>query len=449
MADDITIKIGVDGKAVAPAMKEVEKQAEKTGKKTAQALSQPAEGSLKKLREQARMFGADLVGRLTAAFGAMALFDRAISATTDHMARLANVSRESKKAGISAEDYQRLGRMADISGVSVETLGKALEELRELQAQATQGNEKAIESLMKLGYSQQQAAKGGGSLQDVLMRVSARYRSASTDAERFAVALEFLGKKQGANAAPMLGTSPAALATAAGARVSSQALADRELAREQQKKREEESPSGVGAFFTNLFEAMDLGDRSIYYGKFAENQAGQLAMTDERARFTGLGNEAAYGLRGLQDRMSKTTDESERAALQQEMLTRFSDMAADFRFAFTGQNVAGVRMTAEQVEAELNRKLAALLPEYAAQAAAGGAAGSPAGNALEKAAPMAVSSLAAIGGGGGVYGGGINDMVNLADRTANATERTAAALESILSSPEKLAASRGSIVTSE
>lgn len=441
MADDITIKIGVDGKAVAPALKEVEKQAEKTGKQVADKTTKPAEFSLKKLRAQAAQFGADIVGRFVSAFGALALFDKGLQKSAEYMERLSNISTESKRLGMGAEDYQRLGRAAELSGVGIEVMAKAMEEIRELQAQAVNGNEKAIQSLVRLGYTEDQARSGKAKMEEVLMKVSSRYRQATTEAERYGIAVEYLGKKAADNAGPLLGMSPALMVTAMGSQVTSQAEADRQAVLKRQREREDRE-GGIGKMMDTLYDIF-ISDVQIYRTKF-----GQQGSETTRAAFESMGFE--YGLEELAARIKNpNTTQQERTDLEQEMVRRFSKMAEDFRYGYTGATVDGVAVTSEMVERELNRKLSVLMPGYTATAE-GFKPISPAAETVGKAGlAQAVSSLAAVGGGGSVYAAGAADMVGLADRTANATERAAAALETIVADPAKLSAARGAAVSDE
>lgn len=439
MADDITIKIGVDGKAVQPGLQAVEKAAEQTGKKVEQSTKK-AEFSLERLRSSARQFGADIVGRFISAFGALALFDKGLQKSAEYMERLSNISTESKRLGLSAEDYQRLGRAAELSGASIDVLAKAMEEIREIQAKAVDGNQQAIQSMMRLGYTESQARAGNMKMEEVLMRISARYRAATNEAERYRVALEYLGKKAADNAGPILGMSAAQMATAMGTRVHSQAAADQERALKLQREREDRE-GGIGKMMDALYDIF-ISDVQIYRTKF-----GQVGQETSRAAFESMGFE--YGLEELSKQIQDSNITPERRSeLEQEMMRRFSKMADDFRYAYTGGTVEGVSVTADMVEKELNRKLSVLLPGYAATAE-GLKPITPAADTAKGAMATAVSSLASIGGGGAVYAAGAADMVNLADRTANATERAANALETLVSNPERLAAARGGAVSDE
>lgn len=444
MADDITIKIGVDGKAVAPALKEVEKQAEKTGKQVADKTTKPAEFSLKRLRAQAAQFGADIVGRFVSAFGALALFDKGLQKSAEYMERLSNISTESKRLGMGAEDFQRLGRAAELSGVGIDTLAQGMDKIRELTAQAVDGNEKAIESLVRLGYTEAQARSGKAKMEEVLLRVSSRYRQATTEAERFRVAQEYFGNKAAGNIGPMLGMSPAMMVTAMGSQVVSQAAADREAQLKRQREREDRE-GGIGKMMDTFYDIF-ISDVGIYRGKFAM-VGGQPVSPESRAAFESMGT---FGLEDLSKRLQDPNlTANQRTDMEQEMVRRFSKMAEDFRYGFTGATVDGVAITSEMVERELNRKLSVLMPGYTATAE-GFKPIAPTEETSGKAGlAQAVSSLASIGGGGSVYAAGAADMVGLADRTANATERAAAALETIVADPAKLSAARGAAVSDE
>lgn len=363
MADDITIKVGVDGKAVPPALKQVEKEAEKAGKEIAKKTSEPTTKGLDRIRKAAGNLVNDLQGKFLAFFGASAMIDRGLQFIISSFQQLAVTGEQAFKLGIDPQDFQRIQYAAEQTGSSVDKLQMAFRNLKETVRDAKNGNADAIKVMQSLGYTQEQITSGNIDSMDMFKRLAGAVGAAKTEQERFAAVSAVLGAKAAQEMLPVL-SDPNFMRTLQAAPVNSR-RAIREADRQS-----------------------DYVARKTSQAKVA---AGEVMTNAPNAFIKGFG---LGPLVGVMDAME-----------------RFQQGAA--------------------AESPLKGE--------AAKAAAAGLAsiGTKAEDTPAGRLPMAVSSLAAIGGGGNVYAGGIgaDEMVTLATRTADASERSANALERIANGP--------------
>lgn len=412
MADDITVKVGFDGQSVQKGLAAMPQQAAAAGKATAQAVQQPVSGALDKLRKDADKWSTDLLKKYLGIHAAAALFNKALADGDRLMERMAKTAKDAKMAGISAEEYEAAAKAADASGSSVDSLADAMAKINEVTAQATQGNRDAIEALKQLGYTDNEVRAGQMRSLDVLSRISKQYKASTTDAQRYKAATQLLGSK-GVDLEKFLNLGPAEQMTALYSNKTSQIEADRAAAIEAGRAKDSNI---LGDTFNKL--------KLLFYSD-PQKAAG------ERLGFGLGGNESViYGdknpmpLVEASKAYQNATDPAEKDKLRAAFMQQFGTFAEDFRIAFTGTTQGGVEQTSAMVEQVLNDKLKNLAPDvYNGQ---GGL--NPATFAANKETPYAVSSMAAIGGGGN-YFTGADVSVSLAERTATATETMAAMLE--------------------
>lgn len=418
MADDITVKVGFDGKAVEQGLNQLPKAAEKAGKQVEKNLTKPAETGLEKLRRMSDNWQRQLLGRFIGVQAAMNLVNEYIDKHIKGFERIAAVSNDAKKAGISAEDYQRLSNAAEMTGVSIDALGNALKKIRETTTAAADSNDKAIESLKALGYTDEQVRSGQIRGLDVLMRISRQYQAGTTQAQKYAAATALLGSA-GADLIPVLEMSAAQQVNAFGGSVTTSARAEAAAA----AKRYQDVTSGkdISELGNETAAGLQGSARRSFLGLRGYFGKTELSKQD----FLGTGK---YDLDKMAAEMNKPgLSPEERQQKQQELLDAFNAMSTDFRGAFTGVKIDGVAQTAAMVEAELDRKLKELIPGYTGPNTGPATTGIGATYAMGE-TPYAVSSMAAIGGGG-TYFTGADVSVSLAERTANATETMAQLLE--------------------
>lgn len=431
--EQVQINVGVNAQGVAAGMDAAGKQAEKAADRAGRASQRAAaatttwQQSLTRLRAQARLFGADIVGRFTAAYGAMALVDKLINVTAESMKRATDISKASRKAGLGAEDYQRVSRIAEETGASVDEAAQAAGRYATMIREAAAGNAEAAQSLRELGFTEAQVRRGNISAIEVIAKLSKQYREAATEAERLAIA-----KGSGVPQA-VLEAGPAAVAMAGGAGVRSAASVERRAAEQKASGRPEGFWAAFGEKFYDVFisdadrRTANITGVAMGMDELAENPLFSAAAGTAPALAPGMD---AHGLRALQSQRAAATTEEEKGMIDAKLKAAFANFADDFRVAFTGTTQGGVMQTGEMVEQELQRKFVELFPQYASPAVTPGAGGPLKAGGGDGMA-TAVSSLQAIGGGGGFYAGA-TDMVSLATRTAEATEAIAKNTERLL-----------------
>lgn len=423
----VQINVGANTAAATAALNATGQAAQQAGNQAARASQRATastdtwQRSLARLRAQARLFGADIVGRFASAYGAMALIDKAINAVNEGMTRSAEISKASRKAGLGAEDYQRVARIAEETGGSVDEAAAAAGRYARMIRDASAGNVDAIQTLRDLGFTEAQVRRGNISAVEVLARLSAQYRNAATEADRLRIAQQAGVPKQ------VLEAGPAAIVSGGAVGVRTAQDVERRAA---EKRMGEEGGGGfferLGNFFMDSFRYQLSGGRG-----------GQASATNESAMFGALPGEgqnlnpfgASKRIGEIRGQLAQEgLGEEERARLEAEMLSLFGQFAEEFRNTYQGSIQGGKVQTLDDVNAELQRKLGELLPSFKV-GPPGEMPGSPAAGAAGMA--TAVSSMQAIGGGGGFYAGA-TDMVSLATRTAEATEAIAKNTEKLL-----------------
>lgn len=384
MAEDIIIRAGFEGSAV------------KSG--------------LDKLRNSANSFSSSLTGKLTGAFAGAVLLDRGIGMASRTFEKFSDISDRALRAGVTAEEFQRLGYAAELSGTSIDAAAKALREIRRATAEASEGNVKAIESLTALGYTDAEVRGGNLKSLDVLLKLAAQYKKAGTEAEKFALVTSILSARTGSEMMPFMAETDQTLEQAMSRDVVDNDTVDQMKVLADQAK--------LASQALELLTANTMGLVMKGWSRTAlvlEAMIGQVEDAADASKEEGI-------------------SVSEKIKREKAALSAFEDYARHMRTALLGSTIDGQFMDAATVEgiinqkadenlgADLSRKRRANLSPTAAGALAN--VGAP--DVASSRAAIA-SSMASIGGGGGVYGP--DAMVNLADRTATATERTAAAVE--------------------
>lgn len=366
--EDIVLKVGFDGK-----------QAEK---------------GLDKLKNQSKSFSNELTARFAGLFTASALLDRGLNYVAASFQKIATLGAQSKKAGLSVEDFQRVSNVAALADVSVSGVAKALRELRKQTAEAANGNEKSRKALEGLGFSAEEINSGNIEATEILARLARAYSMARTEAERYTVATSVLSDRTGTELIPLLAEGEQSIRGAMRRKVVSQQEADAaDAAADAMDKAGQDAVSIFGRFLGNAMEA-----------------AGSVGMVTARAH---LENLIAEGKK----------EEALQYFYSEDPLGGFS---ANLRYMAAGGEVGKFEDLQKQMFAEFFPQ------EYAAQNQADREAASristPAAATSPAFGAATGDALQAIGGGG-YYVAGAATMTDYASRTADASERTAAAVE--------------------
>lgn len=423
MADDITIKVGFDGKAAQQGLAGLPGAAQQAGQAAAKGLTTPVSQGLDKMQKNAEQWGASLVKRFLGIGAAIALVKSKIDEASQRLDAMAKISTDARKAGLGVEDFQRLTNVSEATGASMDSLAKAFSTISDAVKNAKEGNLEAVDSLAKLGFTQEQVRSGQLSSSAVLFQISQRYKQATTDAQRLAVATGLLGE-QGSKLTGVLGMGTMQQQIALNDVLTPANKANQLEAQNQLVERNK--ITGKGNAFSKMGESISdwwtgRGDAALVARQRFAKRGGATTRTLVGGIGEGEINEAAQSRKAFESIGGFDTSITNK----EQRMQMFADMAAEFKAAYTGFQVEGVTQTSEMIDAELKRKFEKLFPETAALDAVKNTESKAMSNL-----PAAVSSMQAMGGGGGFYTGA-DSMVGLAEQQLSAAERTAAAVERI------------------
>ncbi len=165
-----------------------------------------AQTGLQRFAAAARAGALILAGALTAAGGAVAAAMKPIIDDADNLYKL------SQAIGISIEDLSRLRYAAELSGVGLESLGKAVKRLSANMYEAGQSaTGQAARAFAALGISVRDAEGRMRPALKVMEDLAARFQKLPNGAEKTALAMQIFGKS-GADMIPMLNAGSAGLA---------------------------------------------------------------------------------------------------------------------------------------------------------------------------------------------------------------------------------------------
>ena len=160
---------------------------------------------LNRVQKAANNFSTGLVSKFAGAFGAMALFDKALNFGIETFKEFAGLADQISKSGLASDQFQQLAYAAKQSGADVKDVTKAVRELNSAISDAKISPEgKKGQALRALGFSPEQIASGTIKATDVFIQLSRAMEQASNDADKVAIATALLGDKVGQNLIPML-----------------------------------------------------------------------------------------------------------------------------------------------------------------------------------------------------------------------------------------------------
>lgn len=357
-----------------------------------------AEKGLEKLRTQSKSFANDLTARFAGLFTASALLDRGLNFIANSFQKIATLGAQSKKAGLSVEEFQRVSNAAQLADVSVSAIAKALREVRKETSEAASGNEKSRKILEELGFTGDEINAGNIKATEVLARLARAYGLARTEAEKYSVATSLLSARTGSELIPLLAEGEQALRAAFTRRVVS----------------EQEAQAADATA-----DAMDKAgqDMTTFLGRMlgsAMELSGQIGLVT-----------AEHHIRKL---LAEGKKEEALAYFYSE--DPMGGYSANLRYIAAGGQVGKFEDLQRQMLAELfpdvySQEIAAR--RDAAEKFKSGTFGQPAGPSVGVATGDALQAM----GGGGYYVAGASTMTDYASRTADAAERTATAVETI------------------
>jgi hypothetical protein len=108
-----------------------------------------------------------------------------------------------RRIGGSGTEFQQLAGVGKQVGVSMEGVGRSLNFFNKYVGQAAQGSKSHTDSLLKMGYTQEQIKKGEISAIEVLSKLGDEYDQTGNDTIVAAKAMEYFGK-QGSTLIPII-----------------------------------------------------------------------------------------------------------------------------------------------------------------------------------------------------------------------------------------------------
>lgn len=160
---------------------------------------------LNRVKKASENFASGLVSKFTAAFGAMALFDKFTTFAVENFREFGQLADQISKSGLAADQFQMLAYAAKQSGADVKDVTKAVRELNTAISEAKLNPEgQKGRALSALGFSPEQIASGTIKATDVFLQLSKAMETATSDADKVAIATSLLGDKVGQNLIPML-----------------------------------------------------------------------------------------------------------------------------------------------------------------------------------------------------------------------------------------------------
>ena len=150
----------------------------------------------------------DIKGALTnafiSAFGAAALLDKSIQMITSSFKQMGDVADKSAKAGISAEEFDKLAYAAELAGVDTRTLGKSIREVRLMMKDALTDTKKMTLLTQGLGFAEAEVRSGNIKSIEVFQRVAQAIATQETDTGKLSIATAFFGDKVATDMLPVL-----------------------------------------------------------------------------------------------------------------------------------------------------------------------------------------------------------------------------------------------------
>jgi len=141
----------------------------------------------------------DLKGALTSAFisafGAAALLDKAVTSVTEGISRMAQAKQESEKAGMDPSEFDKLAMVAEKAGVSMQSLGKAIRQLKVGMKDSLTDTSKMTMFTKGLGFAEEDLRNGKVKTIDVVTRISQVIANEENETRKLAIATAFLSDK--------------------------------------------------------------------------------------------------------------------------------------------------------------------------------------------------------------------------------------------------------------
>lgn len=375
---------------------------------------------LNQLKSYGKEFSSSLAGGIAGGLGAAAIAGKMIDTLGQAFEKFAKIGDLSERLGVDTTTLQRFGFAAEQSGLDLETAAKALQKIKLSMGDAASGEKKATEAFSALGIGL--ADIRNNSPEAILYKIADGLAKVGDENERLNMLTGILGNRLGGSLLPLLGQGSEELralmsqaATLSEADVKRIQEADDNLAAAKNSL-----IVGAGTIAGWIIKLGEMPGRGVIKSQraevrnFATDQfnAGMITKEQYDKQLDEINKTfdprlAAYGDEEAQGRMKASREKAIAAAHDKQK-------AADKLKADTAKK-AEEQKTADKAKEEADKALAARVSAFV---------------------PVS-SSLGAVGGGGGFYTG-TDPALAAAQQTADATTRTADAVEAIAarSSPD-------------
>lgn len=368
---------------------------------------------LNQLKSYGKEFSSSLAGGIAGGLGAAAIAGKMVDTFSQAFERFAKIGDLSERLGVDTTMIQRFGFAAEQSGLDLETAAKALQKIKLSMGDAVSGEKKATEAFSALGIGL--AEIRNNSPEAILFKIADGLAKVGDENERLNMLTGILGNRLGGSLLPLLGQGSEELRN-----LMNQAA----TLSEADVKRIQEADDNLTAAKNNLI--VGAGTIAGLFIKLAD-LPGRGVIKSQRAEVRNF-----------------ATDQFNAGMISKEQYDRQLDeinRTFDPRLAAYGDEEAQARMKdrreqalkdshAKQLEAD-KKKAAATKKTDEEKAAETAQKKADAEMAARVSAFVPVaSSLGAVGGGGGFYTG-TDPALLAAQQTADATSRTADAVEAI------------------
>ena len=140
-------------------------------------------------------FKAAIMQSIIGAIGAAAIIDKVITGIGEGMMHLAKAKQESEKAGMDPSEFDKLATVSEKSGVSMESLGKAVRQLKIGMKDAMTDLNKMTMFTKGLGFAEEDLRSGKVKTIDIVTRVAMAIASEENESRKLAIATAFLSDK--------------------------------------------------------------------------------------------------------------------------------------------------------------------------------------------------------------------------------------------------------------
>lgn len=368
---------------------------------------------LNQLKGYGREFSSSLAGGIAGGLGAAALAGKMMEGFSNALEKFSKIGDLSERLGVDTTTLQRFGFAAEQTGMDIETAAKALQKIKLSMGDAAAGEKKATDAFSALGISLDDIRKGNP--ETILYKIADGLAKCGDENERLNMLTGILGNRLAGQLFPLLseGSENLRQLMAQAATLSEQDVMRLKAADDQIKSFNNDATVAYGWLLGKLAAPGDFLARTFVKKQRSESRnfatdqfnAGMINKDEYNRQLDAINKQfdpllAQYGDEEAQARQKKRREEA---------IAELNKRVKESTAKASGKT----KKTAEEIAADAEKK--SKEKDYAQRVSAF--------------VPVS-SSLGAVGGGGGFYTG-TDPALSAAQATADATERTANAVESI------------------